>query len=233
MGAGTVLTTSGNIEYEMISPNINAPDVKDDGRAMLLKVASGVGFPEMIFTADYSQGNYSSSMVAQNPFVKEIEDWQDFFETYYNEFFARVVEASIKYGKPKLPKGTDLTCTIVWPSLITADIKVNNEAKEKQFRNKTLSRRTWMESEGLDYDVELENMRQEEEEELFDDPFNMPGGPQNQFSQFSSGEEDDLSEEVLGDFINKIIEDKKSLGETIKELEKENEKLKDGTESSA
>ncbi|MHA2068932.1 MAG: phage portal protein, partial [Candidatus Thorarchaeota archaeon] len=88
---GTIITASKGVEYEMLSPNINATDVKDDGRNMLLSVAAGVGFPEMILTADYSNANYSSTLIAQNPFVREIEDWQDFAKTIYQDIYSRVI----------------------------------------------------------------------------------------------------------------------------------------------
>ena len=92
MKRGTVITASKGITYEMLSPKINAPDVKDDGRAMLLAVAAGSGMPEMVVTADYSNANYSSTFVAQNPFVREIEDWQDFFKIFDKILFKAVIQ---------------------------------------------------------------------------------------------------------------------------------------------
>jgi len=176
---GTVLTATKGLSYDMLSPNINAQDVKDDGRAMLLAVAAGCGMPEMILTADYSNANYSSSMVAQNPFVREVEDWQDFFSYYYKTIFREVVETAIQYGK--VPEGVSKKCSIEWPPLILADIKKNNEAREIQFRNKVLSRKTWQLKEGLDPDVERQNLIEEENDEVYQAPFNLPQVPTNQY----------------------------------------------------
>ena len=187
MSRGTVLTASQGISYDMLSPKINAPDVKDDGRAMLLAVAAGIGQPEMFFTADYSNANYSSSMVAQNPFVREIEDWQDFFTFYYQMLFKNIVDANIKYGK--LPKDTDTKCTIEWPPLILADIEKNNKAREIQHRNKIISKKTWQLKEALDPDMEEKNMEEEQGKDIYSQPFNLPTSPTNQWGSYNEDEE--------------------------------------------
>jgi capsid protein len=187
---GTIITASKGIEYEMLSPNINATDVKDDGRAMLLAVAAGSGFPEMILTADYSNANYSSSMVAQNPFVREVEDWQDFFEhSYVKPIFAEVIRDGKRRGS--LPEGESEECKVEWPPLIMADIEKNNKAREIQRRNKIISNRTWMTKEGLDPDQEEQQMEEEATKDVYKQPFNMPVAPTN---QFGSSPEEDLEE---------------------------------------
>jgi len=196
---GTVLTATRGIKYDMLSPNIQAQDVKDDGRSMLVAVAAGVGLPEMFLTADFSNSNFSSSMIAQNPFVREIEDWQDFYEyALYKEAYARVIYNKMMYGslpKPEKSKKNagkesmadyidrgELDCIVEYPPLITADIKKNNEAREIQFRNKTLSRKTWMQKENLDFETEVKNMKKESEMEIFVDPFQLAISPANQYS---------------------------------------------------
>jgi len=132
-----------------------------------------------IFISGNSNANYASTMVAQNPFVREIEDWQDFFAVYYKEIFARVIKAGIEYGD--LPKGTKTNCTMEWPSLITADIEKNNKAREIQHRNKILSKKTWQQKEGLDPNVEEINMQEEEGKDIYKQPFNLPIVPTNQY----------------------------------------------------
>lgn len=179
---GTVITAGKGINYEMLSPKIQASDVKDDGRAMLLAVAAGMGFPEQFLTSDYSNANYSSSMVAQNPFVREIEDWQDFFSYHYRLIYKRVIKAFMEHGDlPKSDNSKKVECEIEWPPLILADIEKNNKAREIMFRNKIISRTTWQLKEGLDPDVEKRHMKQEEGEEVYQDPFNLPLTPTNQY----------------------------------------------------
>jgi len=179
---GTVITASKGVEYQMLSPNINAADVAKDGRSILLAVAAGCGFPEMFLTADWSNANYSSTMIAQNPFVREIEDWQDFFEFVYNELFGDVV----RVGKDKgnIPEGESEECILKWPDLILADIQKNNAAREIQHRNKILSKTTWQQKEALDPETEKKNLEQEQGEDVYKQPFSMPTVPTNQFGSF-------------------------------------------------
>jgi capsid protein len=166
---GTVITTSPNVEYELLSPNIHAQDVAEDGRSMLLSIAAGEGLPEMILTADYSNANYSSTLVAQNPFVREIEDWQDFGRTIYEDIFAMVVQNAIDHGP--LPKGTSTECEVEFQPLIHMDLKKEDEAAEIEHRNRVLSRQTWQLQRGLDPETENANFEQEEGEEVYP-----PGG---------------------------------------------------------
>jgi len=174
-----VLTASKGISYSMLSPNINATDVRDDGRAILLAVAAGCGFPEMFLTADYSNANYSSTMVAQNPFVREIEDWQDLFEdSLYREVFARVIAHAKRYGS--VPHGESEDCSVEWPPLILANITQNNQAREIQHRNKIISKKTWQQKEGLDPVTEELNLLDEQNKDIYKG-FNMPEAPANQW----------------------------------------------------
>lgn len=176
---GTVITASKDIEYEMLSPNINATDVKDDGRAILLSIAAAVGFPEMMFTADYSNANYSSSLIAQNPFVREIEEWQDFLKDFYKEVFSYVIEAAIEYGE--LPEDTDDDCIVEFPPLIAADIEKIAKAYEILFKYKIVSKKTWRYKMGLDDELESQYIDDEDEDSLepganFNNPLLPDGG---------------------------------------------------------
>jgi len=179
---GTVITTGKGVEYSMLSPNIQAADAKDDGRNMLLAVAAGVGFPDMILTADYSHSNYASSLIAQNPFVREIEDWQDFLEDDYKEIFARVVRAGKEKGN--IPVGESEDCEIIWPPMILADILKNNQAREIMHRNKIISKKTWQMKEELNPAAEERNMEEEQGKDVYKQPFSMPLSPINQFGQY-------------------------------------------------
>ncbi|MFH1623580.1 MAG: phage portal protein [Pseudomonadota bacterium] len=162
---GTVITTGPNVKYELLSPNINASDVAEDGRNMLLSVAAGVGFPEMILTADYSNANYSSTMIAQNPFVREIEDWQDFAETIYSDIFGAVIQNAIDHGP--LPKNTSTEVDVEFQPLIHQDIKQEDEAMEIEYRNKVVSRKTWQLKRGLDPETEKVHMQDEQGDDAY------------------------------------------------------------------
>ncbi len=194
MRGGTVITTSKGVKYELLSTNINASDVKEDGRSILLSIAAAVGFPEMLFTADFSNSSYSSSLIAQNPFVREIEEWQDFFRTFYEELYTEVIDLKIAAGK--LAKDTVNTAKIVFPPMLRDDLDKLAKAFEVLFKFRIVSKSTWQAKMGLDPEREKLNMLLEEGEEVFPDgiqppgtpgqpggksPFNMPMAPINQF----------------------------------------------------
>lgn len=170
---GTVIHTSPGIKWEMLSPNLNATDAVKDGRNMLLSIAAGVGFPEMILTADYSNANYSSTMIAQNPFVREIEDWQDFATTIYQDIFAVVVQNAIDNGP--LPKTTSTECEVEFQPLIHQDIKEEDEAMEIEYRNRVVSRTTWQLRRGLDPETEKANRETEKGDEVYPPGGSLPG----------------------------------------------------------
>ncbi|RLB09952.1 MAG: hypothetical protein DRG39_07005 [Deltaproteobacteria bacterium] len=180
---GTIITASKGIEYEMLSAKINAPDVAEDGRAILLAVAAAVGFPEMILTANYSNANYASTLVAQNPFVREIEDWQDYLSSFYKELYERVIEAKKEAGK--LPMNVKADCKVDFPPMITAELEKMAKAYEVLFKYKVLSKKTWRGKMGLDDDIESVNLQNEEQDEVYGPP--MPSGHPNQYPGGSPG----------------------------------------------
>jgi hypothetical protein len=96
--SGSIITAPVGTKYEMLSANLGASDAATDGRNILLAVAVGVGFPEMFLTADFSNANFASTSVAQNPFVREFEDWQDFFDFYIKQEFKQVLKIGIDAG---------------------------------------------------------------------------------------------------------------------------------------
>ena len=205
---GTIITASKGIKYEMLSPRIQASDVVEDGRAMLLSIAAAVGFPDMIFTSDYSNANYGSTLVAQNPWVREIEDWQDFFTSFYQELYRRVIQN--KKDANKLPDNVDDTCIVEFPPMIAADLEKMAKAYEVLFKYRALSKKTWQGRMGLDPEIEKINMELEQGDEVYPmsmtpggapqagglplpagagkpgagkSPFNLPMSPVNQFGQ--------------------------------------------------
>jgi len=147
-----------------------------------------------ILIAGNSNANYSSSITAQNPFVREVEDWQDVFEFYYKSTFERVVKAKMEFGDKRIPEKETTECTIEWPPLILADIEKNNKARETQHRNKIISKKTWQLKEGLDPEQEEKNMTDEEGKDIYRVPFNLPKSPINQWQSTEGFEEFEAEE---------------------------------------
>jgi len=99
---GTVVTHSKSVEWKWVEPKINAEDCKEDGRQIRLSIAAGVQLPEFVLTADSSNANYSSTTVAESPFVKAIEAHRLFFEHELGSLFTKVIKKGIDGGL--LPK---------------------------------------------------------------------------------------------------------------------------------
>ncbi len=140
-----------------------------------------------VLVSGNSNANYSSSLIAQNPFVREIEDWQDFFSTFYRNLFAVVIQASIDSGE--LPKNTSIKSRVEFPPMILADLEKIAKAFEILFKFKAISKKTWQHKMGLDHDIEKNNMDADDSDDVFGppgtpggaSPFNLPTAPINQF----------------------------------------------------
>lgn len=74
---GTILTIPSNMEVEMPSANIAAADHVAVMQMVLRMVASRFCIPEYMLTSDASNANYSSTLVAESPFVKTMQRYQD------------------------------------------------------------------------------------------------------------------------------------------------------------
>jgi len=155
-----------------------------------------------ILISGNSNANYSSSLVAQNPFVREIEEWQDFFASFYKELYRIAVETKIEARE--LPENISTDCRVTFPPMLRDDVDKLAKAYEVLFKYKIVSKKTWRGIMGLDDDEEKGYIDGEMEDDDFglgpgvipgqgtpaqgnpntprsNSPFNMPVAPVNQF----------------------------------------------------
>lgn len=170
MRAGTIITAKPGVKYEMLSPNLQAADVQHDGRSILLAISTGVGFPEMFLTADFSNANFASSLTAQNPLVREFEDYQNTFGEYMIELVTEVFDLGIEMKALSEGILDNVDVTVTWPPLIHRDLKALVDALNILFANGILSRSTFAAETGHDFEKEQELIKTDaesaEEEEL-------------------------------------------------------------------
>jgi len=175
-----------NIEWDLKNLNIRAQDTKDDGRQFQLLIGVGTGFPEYIIRCDASNSNYASTMVAESPFVRAMESWQDVWEFVFKNIFKRVITHGIAIARiPKtikdqvqefneqtgkdetktkeIPTSTD--CTVNFATLIHRDIDKETKAFQIHKQERWASDKTLSEKCGYDPDYENEQIRREEEAE--------------------------------------------------------------------
>lgn len=144
---GTILDVSG-IEYQFLNPNINADDVKEDGRNLGLAASVLTGFPEFITRGDSSNSNYSSTMISEGPAEKEIEDWQEFFEVEIIKIWDYVMLKSEVYTEDNLPE-----CLISFPPVISRNIKEDTERNKILHEEGIISTFEWRRREQIDSDL--------------------------------------------------------------------------------
>ncbi len=134
---GTMYTPPPGVKIRMESANINAGDVKEDGRNIILQMAAGTRLPEFMF-GDASNANYSSTMMAESPFVKHIHFLQSYLEeTLWKPMFRKVVEAAVAAGKLTPPADDDIFADeTVLEQTVAADNETNDsgddETQEKE-----------------------------------------------------------------------------------------------------
>lgn len=94
---GSILTAGKGVSYEMLGPNLQASDAKEDGRNIKVSMAGGTNLPEYIF-GDASNQNYASSLIAESPMVKAVQFWQIFFEFAVKQLYRKVIQNAVDGG---------------------------------------------------------------------------------------------------------------------------------------
>jgi hypothetical protein len=95
---GTIIQHNESVEYKWTGPDVKAGDASEDGRQIRLSIAAGVGEPEYLLTSDASNSNYSSTMIAESPFTKQVEAFRFSFEHGFKDLFSRVIKLGIDGG---------------------------------------------------------------------------------------------------------------------------------------
>ncbi|MGW8181787.1 MAG: hypothetical protein ACWGQW_23910, partial [bacterium] len=135
---GSVLVAGPGIDYKIESPNINAPDAKDDGRNIKLAMAAATGLPEYVF-GDSSNSNFASTMISEAPFVKMIQYWQQFLEYWFQELFKAVVKSAVEAGKLKEPSNEEFLRRLSRVAQLEEQEQQQNQNGSQSQRNATAS----------------------------------------------------------------------------------------------
>ena len=117
---GTIITAGPGVKYRIESPQINAGDVKEDGRAIILAMGAGMNMPEYIF-GDASNANYASTMIAESPFVKMIQYFQVFFEFHFQRIYRKVIENAIEGDMLEAPDDAEFIAKLKQIRMLAED----------------------------------------------------------------------------------------------------------------
>ncbi|MFV0445377.1 MAG: phage portal protein [Planctomycetaceae bacterium] len=147
---GTILTTNHATEIQFLQPQTNFGDAVPLGRMLLLATAAGAGLPEFMLTADASNANYASTMVAEGPAVKLFQSEQAFFAAEYTRLWRWIMADAVATGR--LP--TDLFDRLVpdwsFPQLVNRDRPRERLADVRLVETHILSRAEVARREGTD-----------------------------------------------------------------------------------
>jgi hypothetical protein len=173
---GSTVHATGGIEYDMLSPNLQATDAQHDGRSILLSEAAGTGLPEYMFTGDSSNANFASTMVSESPAVREFQRWQDFYEPYFRDIYRRVMVNGAEANQIKgltAKEAMAMPITVTWPPLLSRDELKHTQANQIRHSGGILSKEGWAEDEGIDFKIEAERTARERQDAV---EFTAPGG---------------------------------------------------------
>lgn len=161
---GTVLNVKQGTKYHA-GPlgSSNANTYIDVVQALLRRAGIRWQMPEYMISGDASNGNFSSTLVAESPFTKSSEHRQSRFQNHYRGHMWRVVDVALKaglferYGVGSL---RELKRRIEI-DVQGDDIAVRNKAEEHLIRKEQhaagiMAGETWAKEVGLDHAEEVE-----------------------------------------------------------------------------
>lgn len=164
---GTILTTSRGTDLQFLQPNTNFDDAVPLGRLLLLSMAAGAGLPEFMVTADASNANFSSTMVAEGPAVKMFQSEQEFFMGEFRRLWKLVMQEAVSDGRLPSDFFEQVTPHWTFPKLITRDRPTERMADARLVKTKVLSRAEIARRDGAD--PQLMQSELSAEQKLFGD----------------------------------------------------------------
>jgi capsid protein len=159
---GTILTTNHGTDIQFLQPNTNFGDAVPLGRVLLLCTAAGAGLPEFMLTADASNANYASTMVAEGPAVKLFQSEQQFFAGEFTRLWRWVMAEAMALGLLPADFLARVECVWTFPQLVNRDRPRERLADVRLVESRILSRAEVARRDGADpgtMRVELEAER--------------------------------------------------------------------------
>jgi len=147
---GTILTTNHATEIQFLQPQTNFGDAVPLGRMLLLATAAGAGLPEFMLTADASNANYASTMVAEGPAVKLFQSEQAFFAAEFTRLWRWIMAEAIRLGLLPHDLCEQVAPEWTFPQLVNRDRPRERLADVRLVENRVLSRAEVARRDGVD-----------------------------------------------------------------------------------
>ena len=164
---GTILRPSAGLTYKSgpMGSERN-PNFVLVGQYVLRGIAVRWNIPEYLISADASNANYASALVAESPFVKARESDQQFYKRHFRSLLWKVVRLAWEAGRfahsgstgPGVAWNTlrsQVEIKIDAPAVATRDSLKLAQTQAVQIGLGILSRRTAAAQAGFDYDAEV------------------------------------------------------------------------------
>lgn len=95
---GTILTVSKSVDVEFKQPQSNFSDATPLIKLLLLQLSAATGWSYSQLTADASEGNFASALVAESPVYQMVEDEREFVAASLERIAMWVFTAAAQYG---------------------------------------------------------------------------------------------------------------------------------------
>lgn len=164
-GYGTILTVPSTIKWEFPSLALGSQDLVETLNVNLRAIAARFGISETMLSADASNNNYASSLVAESPAVKTFQRFGKMMATYLAERRTQP-ERSLMWNQIVLAVQTgilpesvykDITINVTMPTVVTRDMDVECRANIEYLNAGIKSRQTISSELGLEYEKERKN----------------------------------------------------------------------------
>lgn len=164
-GYGSIITANQGTEYEFPSMNIGAADLVETLNANLRAIAGRFGVTETMISADASNNNYASALVAEAPAVKTFGRLQKLLSVVLAErrtspersILWNQVNHAVKIGLLPQRALTDLTIKAVGPSLVARDSHLEAQTHKAYLDMGAWSLETVTAESGKDFEEEQTN----------------------------------------------------------------------------
>ncbi len=160
---GTVVDVQG-FDLQTLSPDSHFDDASLLGRMILLSVAAGTGLPEFMLSADASNANYASTLVAEGPAVRHFAAWQAFFIGQWRNLFRMVLREAVVLGLLRAAEAKQVALAITPPTLAVRNRHQEAKADALYYDRGALSARELARRDGADPDV-MQRERNEEKDD--------------------------------------------------------------------
>lgn len=161
--AGTILDTPPGVEITFPAAGIDTSKYVECIQAELRAIASRLCLPEFMLSADASNANYSSTLVAEGPAVKMFERLQSDMIWHDSQIIVAALKVAERYGR--LPAGiVDMVeIDAEAPTTMIRDRLKEAQADQILLTLGLVSPQTVAARYGYNYDQEKELMSQQEE----------------------------------------------------------------------